>query len=264
MRRRPDGFHDIETIFQRIDLKDDIAINNLDSGILIECNYPGCPRDKSNLAYQAADILREKTNHSGGCRIEINKRIPIGAGLGGGSSNAATTLKALNKLWDVNLPEKELQQLGQALGSDIPFFIYGGTCLGQGRGEILTPIEMPYDFWGVLICPPISISSGWAYQAGNFSLTKIIKKSKLQGYEKIVPPLDSWKEFFENDLETVVFAVYPELQAIKKKLYHLGAFFSQMSGSGSSIFGLYHTREDAERALAAFSEEVKKFLFRPC
>jgi len=262
--KRPDGYHEIETIFQQISLKDEIEITSLQDDIVLECTDQNCPRDYSNLAYKAARLLKDEIHKSVGCSIKLFKRIPIGAGLGGGSSNAATVLKALNELWDVHLPQDELVRIAEKIGSDVPFFIYGGTCIGQGRGEILTPIEPPGNIWGVLVCPPFGISSKWAYQSSNFSLTKMQKKGKFRSFGNIFPQLEVWKDVFTNDLEPVVFAKYPIIRSFVERFYELGAFFSQMSGSGSSSFGLFTEQEGAEQAYEALSGEFKKFLFHFC
>jgi len=261
--KRADGYHEIETIFQEISLKDEIDIVLTEGGISLECDPAVCAENSDNLAYRAAQLLQQRANIAGGCHIAIRKRIPIGAGLGGGSSNAATTLKALNHLWKLRLTAESLESFGASLGSDVPFFIKGGTAIGAGRGEKLTPICIPLEYWGLLVCPPFSVSTKWAYQAANFSLTKTAKSSKFFRFLEDLNDIGNWKKFLPNDLETVVFSCYPTLRTIVDKLYELGAFYARMSGSGSSLLGLFLSLEEAQKAELAFRNTAKVFVFRP-
>ena len=263
LNKRNDGFHELETIFQQIDLKDDIEIKVVDNTIELTCEPVICPQDKRNLAYQAAQKLKDNIATKLGCKIHINKRIPVGAGLGGGSSNAAITLTALNQLWDAKLTRKELATLAADIGSDVPFFIYGGTAFGAGRGELITPITHATDFFGVLVCPDFSISTKWAYQQLNFSLTKTRKKSNFHSIFQNFLNTGTWKKELVNDLESVVFEKYPILENIISSLYEFGAFFSQMSGSGSSIFGLFSSLQEASLAREELEKKFKTFLFQP-
>ncbi len=261
--KRPDGYHEIETLFQEISLKDEIDIVLTEGGISVKCDPAICPENRDNLAVQAALLLRQKSNRTGGCRITIHKNIPIGAGLGGGSSNAATTLKALNRMWNLGLTEHVLEELGASLGSDVPFFIKGGTALGSGRGEKLLPVRLPIQYWGLLVCPGFSVSTRWAYQSANFSLTKTAKSSKFFRFLEKLDDVGNWKEFLPNDLETVVFSRYPTLRTIVDKLYEVGAFYARMSGSGSSLLGLFLSLEAARKAVSAFKDSAKVFIFEP-
>ncbi len=261
--KRPDGYHEIETIFQEISLKDEIEIVLTEGGITIECRPAVCPENSDNLAFQAAQLLQQRAKSTSGCHIVIHKRIPIGAGLGGGSSNAATTLKALNQMWNLGLTEQILEGLGASLGSDVPFFVKGGTALGTGRGEKLSPVRLSAQYWGVLVCPHFSVSTKWAYQSANFSLTKTAKSSKFFRFLENLDNLGMWKKLLPNDLETVVFSCYPTLRTIVDKLYELGAFYARMSGSGSSLLGLFLSLEEAQKAESTFHGRAKVFVFRP-
>jgi 4-diphosphocytidyl-2-C-methyl-D-erythritol kinase len=259
--KRTDGFHEIETVFQQISLYDEMEITLGEAGIELWCDSPDCPSDHTNLAYRAAVLLQRTA--SDGCRIKITKKIPVGAGLGGGSSNGATALLGLNRLWKMNVPVEGLLQRASRLGSDVPFFISGGTMLGRGRGELLTPIHTALSYWGVLVSPPLHISSGWAYQNSNFSLTKSIKKSKLNGFTRNFDNVETWQKELKNDLEPVVFHHYPVCHEIVKKMLDSGAFFSRMSGSGSTVFGLFKTRDAAQRASLNFERLYRVHLFEP-
>lgn len=261
--KRDDGFHEIETIFQTISLKDEIEINLLDNDIILSSNSPSCPADQTNLVFKAASLLKQHTMTSKGCQINLDKKIPVGAGLGGGSSNAATTLVALNTIWNTGLSTKNLIKLAAHLGSDVPFFINGGTALGQGRGEKLSRITTSVDYWGVLVCPNLQILSKWAYLQLNFNLTKSFKKGKFSVLTRNFPDFDIWNSLLVNDFENVVFNAYPELNSILNDLKKLGAFYARMSGSGSAIFGLFETAELAQAAQNYFQKSFSTFNFKP-
>ncbi len=259
--KRKDGFHEIETFFQQIDLKDDITIELFDNNINIECHPKVCADEKDNLAYRAAQLLKPLTDK--GCFIKISKNIPPGSGLGGGSSNAATTLVGLNKLWDLKLGRSQLLSCAEQLGSDVPFFIRGGLALGQGRGEILTPVKTELDYYGVVIWPDFSISTRWAYQNSNFDLTNSNKKRKLSGFTQNIHNTTEWQRILTNDLKDVVFGKHPACREIMQDLTKYGPFYKSMSGSGSSLFGLFHHASDAKEAQKFLSKQYKACVFKP-
>jgi len=261
--KRLDGYHEIETLFQQISLKDIIDIQvSENSDITLSCADDECPENKSNLAFKAASALQKTCKTEKGCRIHITKKIPIGAGLGGGSSNAAATLVVLNELWNCNLAEPQLSEIAFHLGADVPFFLHGGLCLGEGLGERLTPLSDRPEYAGLLVSPNIQISTKWAYQSVNFSLTKANKISKLKGFVRNVYDFDNWS-LLSNDLEKVVFQAYPELEHIVQQLYAAGAFYAQMSGSGSSIYGLFRTHAEASSAQETMQSRFSTYLFFP-
>lgn len=264
VRKRPDGYHDLETFFQEINLKDtlDIVVTQ-DHQITMTSDSPDCPTDKSNLAYRAAVLMQPQAGvQQAGCHISIHKTIPVGSGLGGGSSNAATTLCALNRLWQCHLQEEQLQTLGAHLGADVPFFIQGGLALGQGIGEQLTPLPQTIPYWGVLIAPEVAISTATVYQSLNLNLTKRKKITKFVDFISSYADTSAWKHTLYNDLETVVFQHYSHFQSIVQTLYNKGAFFASMSGSGSALFGLFHNPHDARIAKRQF-DPYPTFLFEP-
>jgi len=260
---RADGYHEIETLFQQIDLCDILDFSPADSGIHLQVVPPICPADERNLVIKSAQLLELKTGRKLGCCIKLQKVIPPGSGLGGGSSDAAATLKTLNSLFGVGLGEPELLQVAAELGSDVPFFIRGGTALGMGRGEKLEPWPPSPPYHGVLLLPDFEVSSGWAYSMVNFSLTKYKKRSKFRGFAVHYNDFRRWKQFFNNDLEHIVLKNFPDLRALRDRLLSMGAFYASMSGSGSSIFGLFEDEEAAQNAFKALRESVKAVYFRP-
>ncbi len=261
--KRSDGFHEIETVFQTISLKDEIEFFPVKDGIKLTCDSPDCPSDETNLIFKAATLLKKQTNTSKGCHIFLKKEIPVGAGLGGGSSNAATALVALNKIWNTGLTINDLAILASQLGSDVPFFLYGGIALGKGRGEKLTHINSAPDYWGLLVCPNLQIFSKWAYQQFNFNLTKSFKRSKFSVLTRNFPEFELWNSFLVNDFENIVFNSYPELHSILTGLNHNDAFYARMSGSGSTLYGLFKNGEKARAAQNYFQKSFQTYIFQP-
>jgi len=261
--RREDGYHELETIFQEISVRDVLTIAVQPEGITIGCSDPVIPVDEGNLAWRAADLLRRSAGIGLGCNIQIKKNIPTGAGLGGGSSDAAATLKALNREWGLHWPLERLLPLAAELGSDVPFFLRGGCALGRGRGEILQPLAIPQGWWGVLVYPNLTISTRWVYENANFDLTKSLKNSKFYSLTGFADKLSDWDIHLVNDLEPVVFNKYPYLKKLVDGFKRAGAFYARMSGSGSAIFGLFLDKSDALSALAGTESSHTTFLFHP-
>lgn len=261
--KRPDGYHELETLFQEISVRDVLTIARQPVGITVGCSDPQIPVDEGNLAWRAAALLQRVAGISDGCNIQIKKNIPVGAGLGGGSSDAAAALKALNAIWELHWPADRLLELAAELGSDVPFFIRGGSQLGRGRGERLTPMTLPLGYWGVLIYPNLPVSTKWAYENATFDLTKTNKNSKFYSLTSSVDTISDWEAHLVNDLEPVVFNKYPHLQQITGRLKRAGAFYARMSGSGSSLFGLFDDKSDALSALASTEHGYTTFLFHP-
>jgi len=253
LRRREDDYHEIETILQTIDLADELSFSPRKEEISIKCQPPLLPSDSSNLVYRASHLIKERFKVDKGVHISLNKRIPLGAGLGGGSSDAASTLIGLNIFWRLNLAHIDLFSLAKEIGSDVPFFLTGGTALARGRGELIEPLpHLPPAFF-VLIFPPFSISTEWAYKNLKLRLTekseyiKIIRKGIEEGNLKKVA------QNLYNRLEEVVFANHPILKEIKDGLISAGVLGAVMSGSGSTIFGIVAQREDLSRIKRKFS-----------
>ena len=262
--KRKDGYHDIETIFQLIDLNDTLVFKRLQSdSVQLSCSDSSIPLDKANLVYQAFIHYRKMMQIEGGVNVAIEKRIPAGGGLGGGSSNAAATLQACELLWNKSTPKHVLHRMAFEIGSDVPFFLSGGTALGKGRGEDLTPLILADEFWIVLVCPGFSVSTKWAYSQSKIGLTNTQKIGTLRALFNETK-VHTWRESAVNELESVVFTRHPELQRIKTQFYEKDAFYASMSGSGSTMYGLFHNRTAAESAVTFFSKyKMHVLLARP-
>ena len=262
--KRPDGFHELETVFQQLSLADNLFFEDVTSGIEVVCEHPRVPSGSGNICYQAVVALQKIATVPHGIRIVIKKNIPVGAGLGGGSSDCAAVLMFLNKHWRLGLSLEELSEIGLTLGSDVPFFIYGGTMYAQGRGEILTPISVDRAYACLLVYPGIGISTAWVYRNYKISLTNMQKKCKLQN---ILPQTGvvGFGRCLRNDLESVILPEYPVIASIKKRLKQMGALVSLMSGSGSTVFGLFDPEKEIESKWPeVFPEtEFRVFLTRP-
>ncbi len=251
--KRPDGFHDINTVFARTSFCDELSFM-LSSTLSVRCSVDLGISQESNLVYKAADLLRNHVNNPTlGADIYISKNIPSGAGLGGGSSDAATALLTLRDLWNIKISDEELSKIALRLGSDIPYFLQPGTATGLGQGEQLDYFDYVLPYTTVLIFPGIHVSTAAAYQ----SLIRENKDYPLIDFQTILmKSIDNGKILKENiinDFEEPVFDSHPELTAIKAQLYADGAVLSLMSGSGSTIFGLFEDRTAAVAATESLS-----------
>ncbi len=264
LEKRNDGFHDIATVFQQIDLHDELTFRQKPTSIDITSNESHLPIDETNLVHRAYSLICDRYRIKGGLHVHLDKQIPMGGGLGGGSSNAAATLLAVNKLWRMKLTQIELKELAIEIGSDVPFFLIGGTALGEGRGERLSPFDWPVNWTAVLVCPGIHVSTAWAYGQARIALTKEEKFTKFRSIFNRHNP-HALRDDLINDLEAVVFGRHPILREIKDSMYLRGAFYASMSGSGSTIYGLFSEHREAEEACSFFSNEkgMTAFLSRP-
>jgi 4-diphosphocytidyl-2-C-methyl-D-erythritol kinase len=251
LKRREDGYHELRTIFQKISLNDTLYFSlKKGRGVSMTADHPKLPVGKKNLVYRAVQSMLKVSGFSGGVHIEIEKRIPLGAGLGGGSSNAATSMKALNRLLEMNLSEKELMRMGLEIGADVPFFFLEGAAIGSGIGERLKKVELP-NLWYVLIYPNFEVSTRWAYQ--NFVLTKQQFHFNLHRFLKTP---DGISRILLNHLEAVVSKKYPQIGIMKKTLLSAGALGAMMTGSGPTVFGLFPEAKSAERAYKKIGKMV--------
>jgi 4-diphosphocytidyl-2-C-methyl-D-erythritol kinase len=254
--RRKDGFHDLCTVFQTISLHDDLTISPAGE-ITLTCGDKHLPVGDDNLVVRAAKALRDRYDVKCGVRLHLEKRIPAPGGLGGGSSNAALTLLALRKLWDVQIDFDELHSIAASLGSDVPFFLYGGTALGMGRGEIVDPIEDFTEEHMLVVTPGVAVATREAFKRLNArALTKQESKRKLQICRFDLESVDFRYTAFKNDFETTVFAAYPEVERVKNTLLDLGAGRAMLSGSGGSVFAIFDKNETRQAALKALDNEV--------
>ncbi len=249
--RRPDGFHNIETVFHRIDLFDEITLEESD-GIQVFSSDPKVPGSEANICHKAATLLQKHLGIRNGVKISIRKNIPVGAGLGGGSSDAATVLRALPLFWGHSVDDASLQKLALQLGSDVPYFLGNGSALGRGRGEILEYFHLDIPCT-ILVCyPNIHVSTAWAYQQIVPSGTgeKISLRTILT--DGIKNP-SSLRGKLRNDFEPSVFKKFPVVRELKEMMVSGGADFALMSGSGSSVFGLF----DQEAAALSIEKEFQ-------
>lgn len=255
--KRKDGYHNLETIMVPVSLCDNIEIaGTMSNQIEIISNNKDLPTNSRNIIHKAVKLLQNKTGIKKGVIIKLNKKIPIAAGLGGGSSNGASVLLALNKLWKTRLTRKQLMEIGKTLGADVPFFIYGKTALAKGIGEKIYPIKIKRDFWSILINPGFPVSTAWVYRNLNLALTKKAKdNNKLISLLKKGEHPDLWGKYLFNDLENVTLQKFPVLTEIKKAIMESGALNVLMSGSGPSVFGVFASRD---KALIAYNNLKKK------
>ena len=246
--RRSDGYHEIRTMLQTVELYDRLSFQIRDSGVELVTDDPELPKDEGNLVVRAARLLAEEVEETRGATIELEKTIPAGRGLGGGSSDAAVTLLALNELWQAGLSELDLCRLAARIGMDVPFFLVGGMALGVGRGEEIFPLECQVEVPVVLILPDFAISTAEAY--GNLILTKREPSLKLR--DLALSCLGGRKELLDlvNDLEYATLDYTPAIHKYKEQLLELGASLSLMSGSGSAVFGIFDNEALARSAAA--------------
>jgi 4-diphosphocytidyl-2-C-methyl-D-erythritol kinase len=264
LHRRKDGYHDLHMVMQQVALCDHIYIR-LSSvpGIHLKTDAAFLPSKRGNIAWRAAELLGTKSGINlaeTGVEIEIKKRIPIAAGLAGGSADAAAVLKGLNQLWRLGMSIEELQMLGLQLGADVPYCLMGGTALAEGIGDRLTPLVLAKNFWVVLVKPAISVSTREVFQRlnlgcihqrpDNMALISAMKNADVRGMA----------EAMANVLETVTIPLVPEIDEIKHKMLEFNATASLMSGSGPTVFGLFKDREKAQAAgskLSLIYQEVQ-------
>lgn len=235
--KRPDNYHEIEMIMTTVDLADRIGLKATESGIHIESADRFVPNDSRNLAYQAAKLLKDTFHIKSGVIISLEKQIPVAAGLAGGSSDAAATLKGLNQLWQLNLSLDELAELGAKIGSDVSFCVYGGTALAKGRGEIIQELPAPPNCWVILAKPTIGVSTADVY--GAFDPSKADHPNTGQMIEALkAGDYQSMCDHLGNALESVTLEMHPEVAQIKEQMKKFGADAVLMSGSGPTVFGL--------------------------
>lgn len=239
--KRPDGFHNLESVMQSVSLHDVITLEPISSGIEVSCDKAGVPQGKDNIVYKAAEKFLGMREEVRGVRVMIEKHIPMAAGLAGGSADAAAVLYGLNQMTDsaLRIPHSALLELGAQVGSDVPFCLTGGTCLVEGRGEIVNKQEpWPKTFF-VLVCPKIHVSTKWVYEE--------FDRLHLNLSEEI-----------KNDLEPVVVEKHGAITEIKEKLLSFGCSEAQMSGSGPSVFGIVRHKEEAEKVYNNIKEDYPR------
>jgi 4-diphosphocytidyl-2-C-methyl-D-erythritol kinase len=249
--RRPDGYHDLAMIMQPISLYDRLEITlSPDPGVRVTCSGVELLPGEENIAARAARRLLDRCGGTAGVDICIEKNIPVAAGLGGGSSDAATVLMGLNDMLQLGLDRRELMAEGGRLGADVPFFIFSRTAWATGIGEVLEPFDVPLPLWYVLVNPGIAVSTAWVY--GNLELTAPGGMAKMPGFPKSAAEVAG---FLHNDLERVTVRHHPVLAEIKERLLSQGAFGALMSGSGPTVFGAFQGETEAKKAAESFADE---------
>ena len=287
--KRPDGFHNIVTLFERIDLCDEIEFRlKTGRGIDISCDHPDVPSGPKNLIYKAARLLQEEFSVQKGIKIKIKKRIPVAAGLGGGSSNGATALLGLNRLWKLDLTRSQLLSLAKRIGSDVPFFLYDTSwALGRDRGDIIKSLNIKRKLWHILVVPRIKMYT-WKVYGGLKALHKSELASKNRSSKAVFRGRSTGRaghmnlltkinddvnilihnlkkgnvlavgQSLANDLEREIVRLSPSLETLEKKLKSLNTKGVMISGSGPSVFGLTGTRHEAEATKAILSKRFSR------
>jgi 4-diphosphocytidyl-2-C-methyl-D-erythritol kinase len=264
IRKRPDGYHDIETIFQSVSLQDTLEISRNPTEVEVITAHPDLPAQEQNLVYKAAALLREETEIQCGATIALEKNIPIGAGLAGGSADAAATLAALNLLWEPGCDEDTLLRVAARTGSDVPFCLVGGTAAGSGRGEKLLKLPSVGERWLVIVTPPFSVSTADVYSSLDLPVSRRGDSSAEEGCdEEFTEPFrrvidlvraGDIEDVLHNAMERVVLKRHPELNELKTEMERAGCTSTLMSGSGPTVFGLVRSRDDGVGVV----EEIKR------
>jgi len=253
--KREDGYHNIHTVFQEIDFHDNIILKKRNSGCCFSSNVDWLTSDKSNLCVKAWQCLVDRFDIAG-IEIKLQKNIPPGSGLGGGSSNAASVLKGLLKLYNLNISLNDLLRIGSSIGADVPFFIKGGCQIGSGIGDQLIKVENSIKKTFLLVMPEIHISTKTTFE----KFKKILDYNQEKvNFANFIEKDKFLFKFFENDFETIIVPAYPEIGQIKKKLLSQGAVFSSLSGTGSTVYGVF---DDEAKAISA--ESLFKVHYKTC
>ena len=256
LRRRPDGYHEVKMIMQTVDICDDLTFEKREEpGIGLRIEGADLPADENNLVYRAAALLMEKRQLREGAVITLKKRIPIAAGMAGGSADAAAAMRGLNTLFEMGYTVEELKELGVTLGADIPYCIEGGTMLSEGIGEILTPLSDPPACHLVIAKPAIDVSTAFVY--GHLQADRLSFHPDIDGMAAALAAgdLKGITDRMGNVLETVTVKAYPVIDRLKQLMCGLGAENALMSGSGPTVFGICKERETAEKIAAAIERE---------
>lgn len=263
--KRTDGYHEIRTIIQTVSLHDELRFEQVDAPeVMLSCSDVAVPSDESNLIVRAAHALRERFGVRRGVQVHLQKNIPVQAGLGGASSNAAVSLLAFTRLWGVDATPAEVEEIAAKLGADVPFFLVGGTALATGTGTTITTLKDVEPKHVIVVKPHASVATAEAY--GAFSSTRLTAnnaKSILSGSPAESNFRDSEQWILENDFESVIFDIEPEIRRVKEALLAAGASDALLAGSGSSVFGIFSSLEAQQRATEKITLEAGWRMF-PC
>ena len=255
VRRLENGYHEVKMVMQTVGIYDVLDFERTDGGIVITTDSGELPTDENNLIYKAAKQMMETYPISGGVKIHLEKHIPIAAGMAGGSTDAAATLKGMNRLFDLGCTLKDLMELGVKIGADVPYCVMGGTALAEGIGEKLTPLAPAPDCYVLVAKPDINVSTKYVYE--HLDAQEIVKHPDIDGMVEAIAEesLQGILDRMENVLETVTVSAYPVIQTIKDRMKELGAINSLMSGSGPTVFGIFVEKDMARRAYDKLEEE---------
>jgi 4-diphosphocytidyl-2-C-methyl-D-erythritol kinase len=252
LRKRADGYHDIVSLMQKITLYDELIFSPCSQGVVLNCPGTNLPTNDNNLVIRAVKAIFDYCDYQSGMEITLVKKIPLTAGLGGGSSDAATTLIALNQICSLKLKKDELIKLGAKIGADVPFFIFGNNALASGIGDKLESLQTLPKLNLVLIKPQFELSTKMVYETLNLRLTRGKNNYSIPRFLKMG---DIIREL-HNDLESVSLEMHPELADLKKMLLRHGALGALMSGSGPTVFGIFRNGKEAKQALEVIEKEV--------
>jgi 4-diphosphocytidyl-2-C-methyl-D-erythritol kinase len=253
--RRTDGYHEIQTIFQTVSLADELEFRPSDRLELSCENFPDSPKEE-NLIWKAATLLAATSTLKLGASIILKKKLPMGAGLGGGSSNAAATLLGLRRFWKLNIPDPDLHDIAARLGSDVPFFLNGGMAMGTGRGEMIELLpDIPAEHL-VIIFPGIHISTAEAYRSLNLGLTSSSRAHRIHSLYGQAKQRKAFLAEIFNDFEASILPAYPPVMEAKRFLEERGAIVTLLSGSGSSVFGFFPSEESTFAVSGAATREA--------
>lgn len=259
VKKRTDGYHDIETVFLPLQLSD-IIIFTKSAKTEFHSTSNVLNKSEDNLILSAKNVLEEKTGKNFQVKIDVEKKIPIGGGLGGGSSNAAATLKAINKLFNLKLSYNDLFECALKIGSDVPYFLNPVPAYAQSRGEILFPLNLEIPYPILIVNPGINISTKWAF---SLIIPKISQNKLAELFKNSSPDFELIKSYVKNDFEQIVFKEYPQIRRIKAELLETGAEFALMSGTGSSVYGIFANLQKAYWAEDYFRQNYFTYLNNP-
>ena len=265
IRKRSDGYHDVEMIMHEIPLYDEVTVKKYDENsenpISISCNKAEVPKDSDNIAYRAAELFLRYSGISARVEIHIEKSIPMGAGMAGGSTDAAGALKAMNELFNKPFSMSELMKIGKELGADVPFCVMGGCAFSEGIGDVLTPLPKLSGVHYLIAKPEFSVSTPWVYK--NLDLMSVKNHPNTKEVIKAVEEndLERLAYFSGNVLETVTAKEFPVIEEYKERMMNYGAVYSLMSGSGPTVFGIFDNLNSAEKAFEEFSTITKEVFY---
>lgn len=263
IRKRPDGYHDLDMIMQMVDVYDDVIIEKkAGEEIVVKADAAVLSNGKDNLAYMAAKMLFDEFGIKSGVEITIHKRIPIAGGMAGGSSDCATTLIGINEMFNLGLSKQQLMERGVKLGADVPYCVLGGTAIARGIGEVLTPLPTPPQCHVIIAKPPISVSTAYVY--GHIRPDEITKRPDIEQMTLAIKEQDLNKlsDLLYNVMEEVTVSEYPVIEKLKSIMLENSALNSIMSGSGPTVFGLFDDRKKAQAAMKALdSKELTEQLY---